>query len=112
MRSLPPETQKSRIGIALRAVRKARGLTQEDFVRTNRTTIGRIENDERGVTLDKLEELAEELQVHPYVLLTLAYTTKLTKAEAAEFVEAAWDQLDALFHSSEDTEPVLQLQEP
>lgn len=77
-------------------------MTQEDFVHTNRTTVGRLENNERDATLGKVEELAHELDVHPFVLLTMAYCTELTKAQTAEFMAAALRQIDELFASADD----------
>lgn len=59
---------------ALRLVRNARGLTQEDFsITSSRTYVSMLERGERSPTLAKVNDLCETLGVHPLVLLTLAY---------------------------------------
>lgn len=59
---------------SLRKVRKARGLTQEDFSDVSgRTYISQLERGERGPTLEKVDALAKVLRVHPLTLLSLTY---------------------------------------
>ena len=61
-------------GKALRRVRMARGMTQEDFSTTSgRTYISQLERGERGATLAKIAELAEAMGVHPLTLVALAF---------------------------------------
>lgn len=60
---------------ALKAVRKARGLSQEAFSDvSSRTYLSTLERDLKSPTLSKLAELCEVMEVHPLTLLTLAYT--------------------------------------
>lgn len=60
---------------ALKAVRKARGLSQEAFSGvSSRTYMSTLERDLKSPTLSKLAELCEVMEVHPLTLLTLAYT--------------------------------------
>lgn len=60
---------------ALKAVRKARGLSQEAFSDvSSRTYLSTLERDLKSPTLSKLAELCEVMDVHPLTLLTLAYT--------------------------------------
>lgn len=60
---------------ALKAVRKARGLSQEAFSDvSSRTYLSTLERDLKSPTLSKLAELCEVMNVHPLTLLTLAYT--------------------------------------
>tara|TARA_R110001592_G_scaffold240929_2_gene501339 strand:- start:172102 stop:172389 length:288 start_codon:yes stop_codon:yes gene_type:complete len=60
---------------ALKAVRKARGLSQEAFSDvSSRTYMSTLERDLKSPTLSKLAELCEVMEVHPLTLLTLAYT--------------------------------------
>lgn len=59
---------------ALKAVRKARGLSQEAFSDvSSRTYLSTLERDLKSPTLSKLAELCEVMEVHPLTLLTLAY---------------------------------------
>lgn len=59
---------------ALRRVRKARGLSQEAFSDvSSRTYLSSLERDLKSPTLNKVNELAEVLEVHPLTLLSLAY---------------------------------------
>lgn len=59
---------------ALKAVRKARGLSQEAFSDvSSRTYLSTLERDLKSPTLSKLAELCEVMDVHPLTLLTLAY---------------------------------------
>ncbi len=61
-------------GEALRAVRLARGLTQEDFgLVSSRTYLSTLERGLKSVTLEKEAQLAKVLSVHPLTVITLAY---------------------------------------
>jgi transcriptional regulator with XRE-family HTH domain len=58
----------------LKEIRSTKGLTQEDFDQvSSRTYISMLERGEKSPTLDKLEQLASVLKVHPLTLLTLTY---------------------------------------
>jgi transcriptional regulator with XRE-family HTH domain len=59
---------------ALRAARKLRRLSQErlDAV-TSRTYISALERGLKSPTLDKLEQIAGELDIHPVSLLAYSY---------------------------------------
>jgi len=59
---------------ALRHVRKARGMTQEDFaLASSRTYLSSLERGRQSPTLDKVQTLARILGLHPLSLLVLAY---------------------------------------
>lgn len=59
---------------AIREARKACGLTQEDFsVVSSRTYISILERGLKTPTLDKIDDIAGLMQVHPLTLLALAY---------------------------------------
>ncbi|MCH2340207.1 helix-turn-helix domain-containing protein [Pseudomonas sp. NPDC047963] len=61
-------------GTALRLLRKKRGLTQEDFdAVTGRTYLSALERGLKSPTLEKVNELASVLGVHPLSLLSLSY---------------------------------------
>lgn len=70
-----PSKLRRAFGAALRHVRHARGLTQEDFSQSSsRTYVSTLERGEKSPTLDKLEMLADTLGIHPLTLLVLAYS--------------------------------------
>lgn len=59
---------------SLRKVRKARGLTQEDFSDiSSRTYISQLERGQKSPTLEKIDALAKALKIHPLTLLSLTY---------------------------------------
>jgi len=61
-------------GKSLRAVREARNVTQEDFsVVSSRTYVSALERGQKSPTLDKIDELAKVLRIHPLSLLCLTY---------------------------------------
>jgi len=67
---------------ALRKVRKARGLSQEDFSAvSSRTYMSSLERGLKNPTFDKLVELCGVMQVHPVTLLTLAYAGSARQAD-------------------------------
>lgn len=62
------------LSAALKAVRHARGLTQEDFgLVSSRTYISSLERGTKSPTLGKVEQIASAMGVHPFTLLALAY---------------------------------------
>lgn len=65
---------KHSLAMAIRTVRKARGLSQEAFSDvSSRTYLSLLERDLKSPTISKLAELCEVMEVHPLTLLTLAY---------------------------------------
>ncbi|OIQ74573.1 helix-turn-helix protein [mine drainage metagenome] len=65
---------KSGFAKALREVRKARGLTQEDFSAiSSRTYLSSLERGLYSPTLDKIDSLATMLDIHPLTLIAMAY---------------------------------------
>lgn len=60
-------------GKALRKLRRAQGLTQEDFAPiSSRTYLSSLERGKKSPTLDKAHALAETIGVHLLSVLTLA----------------------------------------
>jgi transcriptional regulator with XRE-family HTH domain len=65
---------KKGFGIALRKIRKAKNLTQEDFEDTSsRTYLSTLERGMKSPTLEKIEALSTTLGIHPLTLLVSAY---------------------------------------
>ncbi|EKN3879642.1 TPA: helix-turn-helix transcriptional regulator [Yersinia enterocolitica] len=71
---------KHSLAMAIRTVRKARGLSQEAFSDvSSRTYMSSLERDLKSPTMHKLTELCEVMDVHPLTLLTLAYAGDSTR---------------------------------
>lgn len=71
-----------------------RGLSQEDFgFVSSRTYVSSLERGSYSPTLNKIDELAEVLNVHPLVLLTLTYSKSITKDD----VQSLLAELEAEF---------------
>ncbi|MDR5740078.1 helix-turn-helix transcriptional regulator [Caballeronia sp. LZ016] len=69
------------IGKAIRLVRKARGLTQEDFSEvSSRTYLSSLERDLKSPTLDKLMQLANVAGVHPATLIAVSMLPTLNES--------------------------------
>lgn len=65
---------RERFGLGLQYARKHLGLTQEDFSEvSSRTYLSSLERGLKSPTIDKLEQLASVLGVHPLSLLAMAY---------------------------------------
>ncbi|MCW5299414.1 XRE family transcriptional regulator [Herbaspirillum lusitanum] len=70
---------------ALRETRKQRQLTQEDFSNvSSRTYLSSLERGMKSPTLDKLEEIASVIGVHPVTLLAMTYC-KVENVQAETF---------------------------
>jgi transcriptional regulator with XRE-family HTH domain len=66
---------KARIGDALRRLRTAAGISQEDFwVVSSRTYVSTVERGLKSPTIGKLEQISSVLGVHPLTLISLAYS--------------------------------------
>ncbi|MFF7107245.1 helix-turn-helix domain-containing protein [Pseudomonas sichuanensis] len=64
-------------GLALKLIRKHKGLTQEDFSSvSSRTYLSSLERGLKGATIEKADQLAGVLGVHPATLLISAYLMK------------------------------------
>lgn len=91
----------SDFGAAFRLVRKACGLTQEDFDEvSSRVYVSALERGVKQPTLPKVDALAQRLGVHPLSVLALAYChgqshdelhrlLSLVEAEAASVLKDA-----------------------
>ena len=76
------------LSAALKAVRHARGITQEDFgLVSSRTYISSLERGTKSPTLGKIEQIASVMGVHPLALLVLAYARKAGSAEALRLMD-------------------------
>ncbi len=83
-------------GVALRKVRVARGLTQEDFgVVSSRTYVSSLERGQKSPTIDKLDDLAAVLQIHPVALLALMHGSSPSPVEAAKLLRQLATEMEA-----------------
>lgn len=65
------------VGAALKEIRESRGLTQEDFVGVSgRTYLSEIERGLKSPTLEKLDQLAARMGIHPLELLVVCYAKR------------------------------------
>lgn len=68
------------LALAIKTVRKSRNLTQEDFgIVSSRTYLSSLERGLKSPTLDKVQEIAEVMDIHPASLILMAYA--LTQKE-------------------------------
>lgn len=75
-------------GIALQKTRKECDKTQEDFgIVSSRTYVSSLERGLKSVTLEKLEELAAVMGVHPMTLIYRAYLLKDGRKNAEKVIE-------------------------
>ena len=84
------------LALALKTIRKRRKLTQEDFgLVSSRTYISALERGLKSPTIDKLDEIARQMGIHPASLVLVTYAI-LAGQESAQ---ATFDQI--LSESSE-----------
>ena len=87
---------------ALKTIRKARGLSQEDFSDvSSRTYMSTLERDLKSPTLNKLGELCDVMEIHPLTLLTLAYAGKKPK-QAEQLLAQVRQELEAVLKASDE----------
>jgi transcriptional regulator with XRE-family HTH domain len=82
---------------ALRLTRRARGLSQEEFdVISSRTYISALERGIKQPTINKIDELAAVLGVHPLTLMVLSYAEKLSSTEVRRLLDKVEAQIGEL----------------
>jgi transcriptional regulator with XRE-family HTH domain len=82
---------------ALKAVRLAKNITQEKFdAVSNRTYVSSLERGLKQPTLQKIDELAGVLGVHPLSLLALCYLKRPTATVAERALHAIQSELQEL----------------
>lgn len=88
------------LAVAIRTVRKARGLSQEAFSDvSSRTYMSSLERDLKSPTMHKLTELCQVMDVHPLTLLTLAYAGDNTH-KADELLMQVRHELESVLQAS------------
>ena len=90
---------KNAFAAALKRARAAKRLTQEDFSNvSSRTYVSTLERGLKNPTLDKIEDLAGVLGVHPLTLLTLAYMIERNNADPAGLLSGVVKELGQMAH--------------
>lgn len=88
---------KDAFAAALKQARTARRLTQEDFSNiSSRTYVSALERGLKNPTLDKIEDLAGVLELHPLTLLTLTYMIERNNIDSAELLSLVVNELDQI----------------
>ena len=72
------------LGRGLRAARRLRGISQDGLGVSSRTYLSALELGKQTPTLDKLDEIARAIGVHPLSVLNYAYLVGLTPQEVRE----------------------------
>lgn len=76
------------LAAVIKAIRKYRGKTQEDFsLVSSRTYLSTLERGLKSPTIDKLVDIAELLNVHPASLFILACCTNIQTENCAEQID-------------------------
>lgn len=87
----------NKFNVALRAARRCQGLSQEDFsVESSRTYISSLERGLKSPTLNKVDELAKVLDIHPLTLLVLAYAPNFAPGSIENLQRLIASEIDAL----------------
>lgn len=87
---------------AMKAVRDARALSQEDFgLVSSRTYMSTVERGLKSPTLGKLEQIASVMQIHPLTLLALTYASSASPNAAAEMFDIVQRDVERLWPSGE-----------
>lgn len=84
-------------GRALRQIRLQKKLSQEDFSDiSGRTYLSNLERGKQSPTLEKINQLASVLGVHPRVLVNLTYLIYEESLEIEKFVLELGQELHAV----------------
>lgn len=90
---------KEAFGTALKQARRAKRLTQEDFSSvSSRTYVSTLERGLKNPTLDKIEDLAGVIGIHPLTLITLAYMIERSNQSYIELLSTVSKELDHIEH--------------
>ena len=96
--------QQNQFGAALRAVRLARGLAQEDFAQySGRTYVSEVERGLKQPTLQKIDDLAVPLEIHPLTPIVLAYLKHWDMRSCEALLAQVRNELGEIIESSSRT---------
>ncbi|WP_434570264.1 helix-turn-helix transcriptional regulator [Pseudomonas sp. Z3-6] len=81
-------------GLALKQVRSSKNLTQEDFATvSSRTYLSTLERGLKSPTLEKVDQLARALDVHPLTILVATYVGKESHQDVEVLFQKIRDEL-------------------
>lgn len=81
-------------GLALKKVRNSRNLTQEDFSTvSSRTYLSSLERGMKSPTLEKINQLAGTLDVHPLTILVATYVARDANLDIEGLFQTIRDEL-------------------
>lgn len=87
---------------SLRLIRKSKGIAQEHLSEVSgRTYLSEIERGIKNPTVEKIDELARAMNVHPLTLLTLAYLPQLRAQDLEGFQDRINKEAKALLAKTE-----------
>jgi len=90
-------TLRENFGSALRTVRRFRKVPQEALdVVSSRTYVSSLERGLKSPTLDKIDSIADALNVHPLTLVALAYLRTSSQTEQQSILANVESQLREL----------------
>ncbi|MGX8882981.1 helix-turn-helix domain-containing protein [Methylovorus sp. SPW-M1] len=88
---------KRAFGKALQTIRRKRGLTQEDFSDiSSRTYLSILERGLKSPTIEKVDDLAKTLNVHPLTLLLQAYANVEEVRDIEKLIEIIRIETEAI----------------
>lgn len=88
---------KKAFGQALKQMRTHKGLTQEDFSNvSSRTYLSTLERGLKSPTIDKLDEIASVIEVHPVSILVHSYLLRDRSMTIEQLFERVQKELGSL----------------
>ncbi|VVP87711.1 helix-turn-helix domain-containing protein [Pseudomonas fluorescens] len=88
---------KQAFGAELKQARKCKGLTQEDFSQiSSRTYLSTLERGLKSPTLEKVEQLASVIGIHPLSLLARCYLGQGGELDLDELILLMRRELDLI----------------
>lgn len=87
-------TIRKSLGTSIKIIRNVKNLTQEDFSEiSSRTYISTLERGLYCPTLEKIEDLAMVMGVHPLTLITLSYLVERNESEPFKLFNEVTEEL-------------------
>lgn len=86
---------KSSFATVLRTLRSKRNISQRDFGDTSRTFLSKLEGGRSSLTLDKLDQISQRLELSPLTLLTLTLSLEAGKP-AVELIDHLRSEIEGL----------------
>ena len=94
------QTPRNNFAAGLRKTRDGRGLSQEDFgLVSSRTYVSSLERGLKSPTLNKVDDLASTLGVHPLTLLVLSYVEGAGVTSAPALLDKVLAEVQAVLAS-------------